>query len=344
MKLRFSVVLHSIILGSIVGAPHAFAQVAKSPGQPALKTTEPWTPPRTPDGHPDLHGFWTNATITPLERSKELGNKEFYTEAEAKDVERQFRFKAENQPKDDIHYDDRTWQDESYGKGLTNRRTSMIFDPPDGKLPPLSEKGKQRAVLVAKAAKAREAAASYTDRTLAERCITWGNEGPPMIGATYNANMQIEQTGDSIAIFHELMHGYRVIPMDGRPHLPPGIQQMGGDSRGHWDGDTLIVDTTNFSDKTNFRGPPSNTRQDIFSSPEMHVVERFKMIDAETIAYSFTVEDPGTWSKPWSGELYMHRFEGPIYEYACHEGNYGLANILEAARKRDREAASKPSK
>jgi hypothetical protein len=133
-----------------------------------------------------------------------------------------------------------------------------------------------------------------------------------------------------------------MIPLDGRPHLPANVRQLGGDSRGHWEGDSLVVDATNFTDGTNFRGPPAMTRQDIFSSKELHVVERFTRVDAETIVYRFTVEDPGTWTKPWSGELLMKRFEGPIFEYACHEGNYGLANILAAARAKEKasEAAS----
>ncbi len=123
-----------------------------------------------------------------------------------------------------------------------------------------------------------------------------------------------------------------MIPLDGRPHLAKNVRQYGGDSRGHWEGDTLLVDSVTFTDRTTFKGPPSNTRQDIFTSKELHVVERFTRVDAETIAYQFTIDDPGTWTKPWSGELYMRRVEGPIFEYACHEGNYGLTNILAGAR------------
>jgi hypothetical protein len=178
--------------------------------------------------------------------------------------------------------------------------------------------------------------------SLAERCISWGTEGPPMIGSTYNANLQFFENDTSLAILHEMIHSVRMIPFDGRPHLPAGVHQLGGDSRGHWEGDTLVVDTTNFTDQTNFRGPPAYTRQDIFSSTEMHVAERFTRVDAETIVYRFTVEDPGTWTRPWSGEVLLKRFEGPLFEYACHEGNYGLANILAGARAKEKasEAAS----
>ena len=308
-------------------------------------------PKGTREGHPDLQGYWTNATYTPLERPAALGTKEFYTEAEELEVERRLRLQDNSQSKDDVHYDNRTWQDEKYSKGISNRRTSMIFDPPDGRIPPLSAKGRQRALENAQAARLRAAADSAQSMSLAERCISWGTEGPPMIGATYNANLQIFQNDASLVILHEMIHSVRIIPLvgplDGSPHLPANIRQYGGDSRGHWEGDTLVVDSTNFTDRTTFRGSPANTRQDIFTTRELHVVERFTRVDADTIAYRFAVEDPGAWTKPWSGELLMRRFQGPIFEYACHEGNYGLPNILAGARASERaaEAAStKPAK
>jgi hypothetical protein len=289
-------------------------------------------PQRTPDGHPDLQGFWTNATLTPLERPRELADKEFFTEAEAAAWEKKRIVQENSQAKTDIHYDNVLWQSENYSKGVSNLRTSLVYDPPDGKLPPLTANGQQRAVAEKESARRRERAERVEDRSLGERCISWGNEGPPMLGSTYNANLQIVQTRDSVAISHEIIHGTRIIPLDGRPHLPDAVRQLGGDSRGHWEGDTLIVDSTNFTERTNFRGPPATARQDIFSSAALHVVERFKPIDADTIRYQFTVEDPTVWTKPWSGELLMRRIQGPILEYACHEGNYGLANILSAAR------------
>jgi hypothetical protein len=295
--------------------------------------------PRMPDGKPSFEGFWTNATFTPLERPKELGTKEFYTPEEAAAVEKQRAAQDDSQAPTDIHYDNRIWQGEEYSKTVSNRRTSMIYDPPDGRIPPLSPAGQKRAVLVAEAAKLRNAAASAQDRTLAERCISWGNEGPPMIGSTYNANLQILQVPGEVAISHEIGHAVRVIPTVPQPHPPKTIQMLDGDSRGHWEGDTLVVDSTNFSDKTPFRGPPGNTRQDIFSSPDMHVVERFTRLDEDTIQYRFTVEDPLTWTRPWSGELNLRKFSGPIFEYACHEGNYGLVNILAGARAAEAKAA-----
>jgi hypothetical protein len=287
---------------------------------------------------PDLQGYWTNATLIPLERPVELGNKEFYTEAEAAAIDKKRVERENSQAKTDIHYDNVIWQSENYSKVAT-RRTSLIFDPPDGRIPPLSSKGQQRAVIEKELARHRENADSAESRSLGERCISWGNEGPPMLGSTYNANLQIVQTPTTVAISHEIIHAVRVIPVDGRPHLAADLRQLGGDSRGHWEGDTLVVDTTNFTDRTNFRGPQATARQDVFSSRNLHVVERFRRDGPDTIVYRFTVDDPSTWTRPWSGEMLMRRIEGPIFEYACHEGNYGLANILAAARAKEKEAA-----
>jgi len=294
--------------------------------------------PKKSAAHPDLQGYWTNATFTPLERPAELANKEFFTKAEAAEFDRK-RLERENaQSKEDIHYDNALWQTETWGR-VESRRTSIVFDPPNGKLPELSAEGKIQATAKAEAARRRASADSAQDRSLAERCITWGNEGPPMLGSTYNANLQILQTSTQLVIAHEIGHANRMIPLDGRPHLSPSIHQLGGDSRGHWEGDTLVVDSTNFTDQTNFRGPPSTARQDIFSDANLHVVERFTLTDPDTITYRFTVTDPTVWTKPWSGELLMKRTKGPIYEYACHEGNYGLANILAGARAAEKSAA-----
>ncbi len=302
----------------------------------SMTAAKVWTPPRAADGHPSLEGYWTNASFTPLERPAELASKEFFTEAEAAAWQKQRIERENSQAKDDIHYDNVIWQGENYPKGAAARRTSVVFDPPDGKLPPLSAAGEKRALLEKEAARRRDAAESAQDRNLAERCIAWGNEGPPMLGSTYNANLQIVQTPAAVAIHHEIIHGVRIIPMDGRPHVPSNVRQLGGDSRGHWEGDTLVVDTTNFTDATNFRGPPATARQDIFASHDLHVVERFTRTDDSTIVYRFTVEDPSTWTRPWSGEMVMRKIEGPIFEYACHEGNYGLPNILAAARAKEK--------
>jgi hypothetical protein len=347
MSLRFTVSTSAFSFAAMFAGTSVllWGQAPKadlSESRAASKVARAWKAPRTPGGHPDFQGYWTNATYTPLERTAALGTKEFYTEAEEVELVRRLRLQDNSQPKDDIHYDNRTWQDESFAKGISNHRTSLIFDPPDGRLPPLNAKGQQHAAEFAQGDVRRKAAVSAKSMSLAERCITWGTEGPPMVNSTYNANLQIFENDTSVVILHEMIHSARMIPFDGRQHIPDGVRQLNGDSRGRWEGDTLVVDTTNFSDKTPFRGPPAYTRQDIFSSKEMHVVERFTRLDAETIVYRFTVEDPGTWTKPWSGEEVLKRFEGPLFEYACHEGNYGLAHILEGARAKEKasEAAS----
>jgi hypothetical protein len=317
------------------------ALITPSRAATPAKDSKSWTPPRTPDGHPDLQGYWTNGTYIPLERPKELGDKEFYTEAEALAFEKKKVAEEHSQAADDIHYDNVIWQGDKWAKGAANLRTSIVFDPPDGHLPPLSAEGEKRAAELKAAARDREASVSAESRSLGERCVTWGADGPPMLGSTYNANYQILQAGDSVVILTEMIHSARTILMDGRPHVAANIHELGGDSRGRWEGDTLVVDTTNFNDETNFRGPPATARQDIFSSSQLHVTERFTRVSDDTIVYRFTVEDPGTWTRPWSGETLMRKAKGPIFEYACHEGNYGLTDILEGARRAEAKAAKK---
>ena len=307
---------------------------------PSPKPRAAQTVPRTPDGRPDLQGYWTNDSYTPLERPAEFAGKSHFTPQEAAAFVRTRLDRLENQPASDIHYDDAIWQKENYDKEA-NLRTSLITDPSNGLLPPLTEEATRRQAAEAARRAGRGPADSVQDRSLGERCITWGNVGPPMLPPTYYANFQIIQTADYVIIRHELMHEARLIPLGDQPHASAGARYLYGDARGRWEGDTLVVDTTNFTDKTPFRGPPSNTRQDIRSSDRLHVVERFTYVDAGTIRYQFTVEDPGMWVAPWSGEAPIRRFEGPIYEYGCHEGNYGLANILSAARVAERAAGSR---
>ena len=244
--------------------------------------------PRTADGRPDLTGYWTNDSYTPLERPAELAGKSHFTPQEAAAFVQARLDRLENQNRTDVHYDDAIWQKENYTKEA-NLRTSLITSPANGLLPPLTEEAKRRQATEAASRRGRGPADSVQDRSLGERCITWGNVGPPMLPPTYYANFQILQTSDYVLINHELMHEMRMIPLDGRPHPSPGVQLLYGDARGHWEGDTLVVDTTNFTDKTPFRGSPSNTRQDIRSSTRLHVVERLTRVDADTIKYEFTV-------------------------------------------------------
>ncbi|HEX5046164.1 MAG TPA: hypothetical protein VFX89_03505 [Gammaproteobacteria bacterium] len=312
----------AICLAALGLASPTIAQVRKG--------AEPWTPALTADGQPNIQGDWTNDTYTPLERPAELAGKELFTREEALAYVKSRTDRLEAQAADDIHYDDAIWQAENYGK-VANLRTSLIVEPRDGKVPPLTAAGKARHAQQLAAQRAEKVTTGAASRSLAERCISWGNVGPPMVPPTYSANLEILQTADAVIIRHELMHDVRIVYLDGRPHPGAGVQWLAGHSIGRWEGPTLVVDTTNFTDKTNFRGSPQNTRQDIFATEHLHVVERFTPTSPDTMRYEFTVDDPTTWTSPWSGEMEIRRTEGPIYEYACHEGNYGLANILRGA-------------
>jgi hypothetical protein len=308
---------------------------------PAAKT---WTAPRTPDGKPDLEGIWNNATLTPLERSKEYEGKPFLTEQEVAEFEQRELRNVDGDRRDggaaaDVNraYNE-FWR--TRGRITPDRRTSLVVDPPDGRVPPLTPAAQKRA-----AEKAAENRGHEFDgpenRSLAERCIAVPNAGPPMIPANYNANYQIVQAPGVVVLLSEQIHDARVIPTDGptdgRPHLSDNIRQLLGDSRGHWEGDTLVVETTNFTDQTNFRG----------SGEFMRLIERFTLAGPDLMLYEFTVNDPETFTRPWTARIPMMRTQGPIFEYACHEGNYGLAGSLSAARaveKAAAEAAKKGSK
>lgn len=289
--------------------------------------------PRTPDGKPDLTGVYTNASVVPLERPKDLGSKEFFTKEEADAYAAKALARTEVVAPGtygDVHYSMAQFGlEKGQSKVAGNIRTSLIVGP-EGRVPPLLP-----------AAAARQAARQAANRGhefdgpenrgLAERCLLWGSEGPPMLPEGYNSNLQIVQGEGYVAIEQEMIHDVRIIPTDGRPHLPADVHQWFGDSVGHWEGNTLVVDTTNFSDKTAFRGSGEN----------LHVVERFTRTDADTVKYEFTVSDPSTWEKSWSGEVLMSKIDGPIFEYACTEGNYGMRNNLSGARADEAKKAQK---
>jgi len=316
--------------------PAALALTLAAAGQSSSSGDTEWTPPRRAWGHPDLQGHWTNDTFTPLERPIELGDKAEFTPEEAAAFFKARLDALHGQAADDIHYDDALWQAENYDK-VASLRTSLISSPRNGRLPALTAPAESR-LPRQRATQRAVSADSAQSRSLAERCISWGNVGPPMLPPTYNANLEILQTEDLVVIRHEMMHDVRFIYLDGRPHPPPSVQWLAGHSVGRFEGQTLVVDTTNFTALTNFRGSPQNTRQDIFATERLHVVERFTRTGEDSIRYEFTVEDPDTWVEPWSGEMDIRRTEGPIYEYACHEGNLGLANILRAGRAAERQA------
>ena len=316
----------------VIALPAAQTQSAK-PSRAAAKTTKPWTPPLTADGQPDLQGLWTNVTITPLERPQELADKAFFTLQEAaqyeKDVlERTNKDKRQPGTEADVNaaYNDAWW--DSGTKVVKTLRTSMVIDPPDGKVPaltPEAEKAQQ-----ARMEAARKPPAGPEDMPLQLRCINWRTAGPPMLPSAYNNNYRIYQIPGYVIILIEMIHDVRVIPLDGRPHLPQDVRQLLGDSRGHWERNTLVVDTTNFTDETHFRGADRN----------LHLIERFTRVDPDTVLYSFTVDDSTAFARPWTGELPMVKTEGPMYEYACHEGNYSVANSLSGARAQEREEAA----
>ena len=295
-----------------------------------------WTPPRTPDGKPDLQGIWTNVTITPLERLPELGNKAFFTRAEAEQFEKDIVSRNNADRRDGPVEADvaRAYNDVWYSrgtKGVPTLRTSLIIDPPDGRVPALSAAAQQR-IDKFNAGRLRPAEGPE-DRSLSERCILWGTTGPPMVPGPYNNNYQIVQAPGYVMIVVEMIHDVRIIPTsngptDGSPHVPPAIRQWRGDSRGHWEGDTLVVDTTNFNDQTMFRGASRN----------MHLTEKFTRTAPDQIMYEFTVDDPSSFARPWTAQIPMSPVEGPILEYACHEGNYGMEGILRGARQDEQKS------
>ena len=302
----------------------AFAVVLLVPVPAASQTAATgWTPARTPWGDPDLQGIWNNITSTPLERPRELGAQEFYTEEQAVELVRQTlqridRDRRDGTPEADVGraYNE-FWSDRGT-KYLTqlNRRTSLILDPPDGRLPPRTPEGQAR---VNARADARQTSHSWEDRRLWERCLT---RGVPRLPGSYNNNVLILQTPGYVVILVEMIHETRIIPLDGRPPLLPGIRQWMGASRGRWEGDTLVVDTTNFTDRQEFGGTGAG----------LHLVERFTRLNADTIDYRFTINDAATYTRPWTVALPMRKTEEDIFEYACHEGNIAMAGILAGAR------------
>jgi hypothetical protein len=281
---------------------------------------------------PDLQGIWTNVTLTPLERPANLRDKAFFTPQEAaafekETLERNNMDRRDGGPDADVG---RAYNDAWYDRGtkvVKTLRTSLIVDPPDGHIPPSLPEAQRRQQERAAANRGRQFDGPE-NRSLAERCIIWPTLGPPMLPSFYNNNYQIVQGPGYVAILSEMIHDVRMIPTDGRPHLPSNIRLWAGDPRGHWEGNTLVVDTTNFTDKTAWRN----------SSEKLHLVERFTRVDADTLMYQVTVEDPATWDKPWKIEIPMRKTTGPIFEYACQEGNYAMEGMLAGARAEEKKA------
>jgi hypothetical protein len=306
----------------------------------ALGQTAKVTPAaRTADGHPDLTGFWNNASLTPLQRPPELAGKERFTPEEAAAWERA-RLKELNRDRRDgpAQADlDRAYNEAWFDRGnkvSKTMRTSLIVDPSDGRVPPLTPQAQAKwreiqAYLEVHGADGPE------DRPLPDRCLLFSQVGPPMLPGNYNDNYQIVQSRDYVTILAEMGHILRVIPLDGRPHAPAQIRTWTGDPRGHWEGDTLVVESTNFRTTKRSR---FGVAFDGMTDENLRVVERFTRTDADTILYRATVEDPTVYTKPWTIEVAMNKTNGPVYEYACHEGNYGMAGILAGARAEEKKA------
>ena len=339
-------------LASIGGAAVAIAVVAAAAvpvlGQARAGATkkppaaEPSGVPRISEGRPDLSGVWSFATVTPMERPRELAAKallsnEEAAEFEAKSAQRNNR--DFNVPAGNVGDYNNFWYDQGT-KVLGSKRTSLIVDPSDGRIPPLTPEAQKREAAETEARRGvgvdEPTPGGWIDDlgsgSLRVRCILGFNSGPPVTPSAYNNNLQLFQTPTDVAILNEMVHNARIVPLDGRPH--GNVRQWVGDSRGHWEGDTLVVDTTHFLRETLFKG----------SSANLHLVERFTRVDRDRLQYEFTVEDPTTWTRPWTAQILMTKSREPLYEYACHEGNYGLRNILAGARGQEIEAAKKRSR
>ena len=312
--------------------------------------------PRTAWGDPDLQGVWNNSTLTPFQRPESLGDKEFLTEEEAAGIAQAeadrnsaladrpaSRTEADPTGNVDRGVDgapgsyNNFWMERGTSVVAT-RRTSVVVDPPNGRLPAVTPETHRRmtspsAARLADVRGGRLPADSYEQLDLGDRCIWY--RGVPSFPTAYNNNYQIAQNPDFVVILQEHIHDVRFIPLDGRPHVPEGIRQYGGDSRGRWEGNTLVVETTNFNNRAFVR----NFNSDLTEA--LHVVERFTRIGPNTLDYEFTVTDPNIWTSAWSGSLPMTRIDEPLYEYACHEGNYGLTGILAGSRAEDKALAGR---
>ena len=311
-----------------------------------------WKVPRTPDGQPDLQGVWSFATLTPLERPAEFATKEVLTEQEAAAFEAALKSQNDHdQPGGAWHYDaqgrrvkndgdtqnyNEFWYDAG-DKVVKTRRSSLVIDPSNGRIPYTAEgvekrdaRGKTRAPLTDSATGDGDFD-SVQNLSIGVRCLNGFNAGPPLRPGSYNNNVQLFQSRDYAVIFTEMIHQARIVPLDGRPHIPLSIRQWTGDSRGHWEGNTLVVETVNFNGRVSFNGSTENLR----------LIERFTRTDAETLFYEYTIEDPAIFSKPWTAQIPMTKQGEAIYEYACHEGNHSLPAILAGAREKERAEAAK---
>ncbi len=336
--LHRSVALHAVLALALLAPASASGQTASGAAAGAESFRTPW-------GDPDLQGTWTNTTTTPLQRPTDLADRAFLTAEEhavrdqqvALSVDLDNRYPAGDAAAVSVGAYNNYWME----RGTLGARTSLIIDPPDGRLPRATpeEQALQDRGRVSTFSSSRFD--SVADFNALDRCISRGLPGAMMPGF-YNHNYQILQTPDHVVIFVEMVHDARIIPLDGRSRLPAGVRQWLGDSRGRWEGDTLVVESTNFADKVNGRQELGHTQGGgtVFGGDEnLRLIERFTRVGADAIDYEFTVVDPTVWEAPWTASLPMTAIDGPLFEYACHEGNYALENILAGARAE--EAAAK---
>ena len=299
------------------------------PVEGGAQSTDTLKTPRTPWGTPDLRGVWINSTLTPLERPIELGDREFYTKAEVEELQRvSVTQRIESVPEPEtglaVEFSD-IWME----AGPLSGRTSLIIGP-TGRIPPLTPAGEERKT-GGKNGGLTERADSHEDRPWGERCLRFRTGGPPMMAFPFLPFHQIFQTPDHVAFLHEENHEIRIIPLDGRQHVSRGIRLWRGDSRGHWEGDTLVIETTRFNGTGGFSG----------SGAGLQLTERLQRVDADTVLYEFTVVDPETWTEPWTAEMPLRASPEPLYEHACHEGNYSLPLVLSGARAQEHAARAK---
>jgi hypothetical protein len=334
-RFRTSAISVAALTAAAILTPWRLAGQAKAVSVDTTVAAKNWTPPRTLDGQPDLQGIWTNATMTQLQRPRELGDKAFFTEQEVVEREKRILEQVSTDRRDGSAEVDvgRSYNELWRERGGLLQRTSLIIDPPDGRLPPLTPDGQKREEARAEDRRRRgpDPADTWEDRNLAERCIT---RGAPKLPGGYNNNFQILQTHGYVMIFQEMIHEARIIPLDGRPHMDPKVRLWMGDSLGHWEGNTLVVDTTNYNNKigaNSFNCCPA-------AGEHLHVVERFTRVAENAIDYQYTVDDPATYTRPWTAAVPMTKMEGPLFEYACHEGNYAMVDMLSGARAKERAA------
>jgi hypothetical protein len=320
-----------LIIGLVAIASLSIVAQSKKPVVTPIKapaTPKSATVPRQPDGHPDLQGIWDFAQLTPFERPGDLAGRESVSDEEAEElaqkrIETTHKDKRDGGAAADVEraYNDFWWD---FGTRVSTQ-SSLVVDPPDGRVPPMTPGAQERI------AQRRNHYDNPEERPLAERCILGFNSGPPMVPSAYNNNVQIVQTRDRVVIVNEMIHSARIVDLTGRPHQPKEIRFLTGDSVGRWDGDTLVIDTTNFSMEAGFRG----------ATASMHLVERFTRVDPDTLRYEFTVDDPATWTKKWSASIPMTRSNEQMFEYACHEANYALEGVLKGARYQEKQTETK---